>query len=103
MSQILLSALLVALVIPQVARAEHRLPVFDVKQECRAPASVTPGQRCLGDEQSARAELTTKWSSFADGDRGHCIGEATAGGSPSYVDLLTCLEIARDARLLEKK
>ena len=103
MSQILLGALLVALAMSRVAWAEQRLPVFDVRPECRAVASVMPVQKCLQDEQSARVELEKNWSSFADRDRGHCIGEATAGGSPSYVDLLTCLELMRDARQLERR
>lgn len=103
MSQILLGALLVALAMSRIAWAEQRLPVFDARPECRAVASVMPDQKCLEDEQSARAELEKKWSSFTDGDRGQCIGEATAGGNPSYVDLLTCLELTRDARQLERK
>jgi len=102
MSKILLGVLLVVL-ISRTASAEQRLPVFDVRPECRAVASVMPVQKCLDDEQSARADLEKKWSGFADGDRGHCIREASAGGSPSYVDLLTCLELTRDARQLEKR
>ena len=103
MSQTRIGAVLVVLAISQVAWAEHRLPVFDVKPECRAAESVMPDQKCLGDEQDARVALEGKWSSFVDGDRGHCIGETTAGGSPSYVDLLTCLELTSEARQLEKK
>jgi len=34
-------------------------------------------------------------------ERDRCIGEATIG-SPSYVDLLTCLQMAQDANALEK-
>ena len=102
MCQILLGVLLV-LLISRTASAEQRLPVFDVRPECRAGASVMPVQKCLEDEQNARADLERKWSGFADADRGHCIREASAGGSPSYVDLLTCLELTRDARQLEKK
>jgi hypothetical protein len=31
-----------------------------------------------------------------------CVGEADIGGTPSYVDLLTCLQLAKDARQLPK-
>jgi hypothetical protein len=94
---------LVALVASQAAWAQQRLPVFDVKPECRAGGSVMPDQQCVADEQRARAELEGKWSSFTNGDRERCVGEATAGGSPSYVDLLTCLELAKEVRELDKK
>src|SRR2546423_10822421 len=102
MSKILIGAMLAALAMSKLAWAEQRLPVFDVRPECRAVASVMPVQKCMEDEQTARADLERKWSGFTDGDRGHCIREASAGGSPSYVDLLTCLELAREARQLEK-
>ena len=102
MSKIPLCAAAVVVAASQ-AWAQQRLPVFDVKPECRAGGSVMPDQKCVEDEQNARAELETKWSTFANGDRGRCIGEATAGGSPSYVDPLTCLELAKEVRELDKK
>jgi hypothetical protein len=39
--------------------------------------------------------MIKEWSTFSSSDRTHCIAEATMGGSSSYTDLLTCLEMAR--------
>ena len=35
---------------------------------------------------------------FAADDRALCLRRATLGGVPTYTDLLTCLELERDAR-----
>src|SRR5215213_3170072 len=56
---------------------------------------------CLRDEQQARQSLTPIWTTFSASERERCTGEATIG-SPSYVDLLTCLQMAQDADALEK-
>jgi len=49
---------------------------------------------CMRDENDARQQLNTIWLTSSDAVRNECVGEATAGGSDSYVDLLTCLQIA---------
>jgi hypothetical protein len=61
-------------------------------------------KRCVQDEQQARDRLQTLWSQFAPSDRGMCTGETTEGGgvSPSYVELLTCLEAQFLAKKLDK-
>jgi hypothetical protein len=43
-----------------------------------------------------RQKLSKEWGSFAPADRSHCIG-SEKGGYASYTDLITCLEMARDA------
>lgn len=50
--------------------------------------------KCVEDEVAARDELQPHWiqSSAAD------VRETGLDGSPSYVELLTCLEKARDVR-----
>jgi hypothetical protein len=45
----------------------------------------------------ALSELKTEWAQFSSADQTLCIGETTIGGFASYVELLTCLEMARDA------
>jgi hypothetical protein len=40
---------------------------------------------------------------FTSADKSHCLRLATLGGEPSYADLLTCLELERDARNLREK
>ena len=48
-------------------------------------------QSCMNDEESARQELVQKWSTFKAADRTRCVGQAGAGGMPSYVEVLECL------------
>jgi hypothetical protein len=80
------------------------VPELDVAPGCRAAAR-EPGavaQRadtCLSDERKARDQLRQEWTQFPAGDRVRCAALARTG-PPSYVDLLTCLEIARDAAKL---
>lgn len=57
-------------------------------------------QDCLDSEKLVREDLVKQWSSFSAGDKNACIQEATMGGESSYTELLTCLEMARDARNL---
>ena len=56
-------------------------------------------KRCVADEQGAMAQLQTQ---FREVEKSQCIEEADIGGTPSYVDLLTCLQLAKDARQLPK-
>jgi hypothetical protein len=64
------------------------------------PEPVNPGQTldsCLQKEEAARDQLRNGWASFPARDRTECSGAATIG-PPSYVDLLTCLEMREDVR-----
>jgi hypothetical protein len=75
---------------------------------CRGAATGAnmPGdqkQKCLEKEKQARAELDRQWASFPGGDRGRCVLSTTSGGIPSYVQLLTCLETAKQVRDLANK
>ena len=77
-------------------------PELDVSTSCRAAArgSVTVGgdqQACLNDERTAKDALAKDWSSFSPLARMQCVGMNRTGGPPSYVELLVCLEIMRDA------
>lgn len=49
---------------------------------------------CMRDESAAQKQLTTVWSTAATPLRDSCEGEAASGGSQSYVDLLTCIQMA---------
>ncbi len=53
---------------------------------------------CLGDETTAQDTLRQNWPKYAAGDKSDCIGMVTTGGPASYVELLSCVEILRDAR-----
>jgi hypothetical protein len=54
----------------------------------------------MSDEQSARTTLVAQWESFAASDRVSCAQSEDAGGAPSYVELLTCLQMAKAARAI---
>lgn len=101
-----LIALLIACSAQAALAATPGVPNFDVGPSCLAGIEATgqthPMEQCLAQENSARAELEKGWSQFASGDRTHCIAEI-AGFAPSYVELLTCLIISRDARALERE
>jgi hypothetical protein len=47
-------------------------------------------------ETAVRDQLVKQWPTFKASDRANCIGESNAGDMPSYTDLLTCLQMARD-------
>jgi hypothetical protein len=91
----------------QGAAAQDSVPNYNVKPECVFTQSIIPSpeseKQCLREEQAARVKLEQNWSSYPSGDRTECVGESSTGGSPSYVDLLTCLEMTADARALQRK
>jgi hypothetical protein len=80
------------------------VPKFNIERGCKVDSTSTDPnvgldetiKRCVQDEQQARDLIQTQWSRFEPPDRVMCISAATntegAGVSPSYVDLLTCLE-----------
>jgi hypothetical protein len=98
-----LSALLVA--VPLVLAAADRVPTFDVHPSCDGALSTAGAGRganvCVRSELAARDELAQKWSQFPVADRAHCVDVTTMTRMPSYVQVLTCLEMARDARQLK--
>lgn len=86
-----------------VAPVAEGVPQFDVNPTCsaaaRSGAQLTPNKEsCMRSELGARSQLVQRWGEFPASDRASCTGLATLGPSKSYVELLTCLEMARDAR-----
>jgi hypothetical protein len=83
------------------------VPRLDVNPSCRAAASGMVGVKqdmsvCLEDEKAARDQLVKEWSQFAGDDKTRCTRMSTRGGSPTYTELLVCLQMARDAKKLPK-
>jgi hypothetical protein len=75
------------------------LPKFDIAKECRFESESSQAfGRCSHDEADALQRLETEWPQFVGADRNACFTEATVGGFASYVELLICLEMARDVR-----
>jgi hypothetical protein len=74
------------------------VPKFDIARECRFEGgSTVEVDRCSDDEGTALRDLQRDWIQFAGADKKNCTVEATTSGFASYVELLTCLEMARDA------
>jgi hypothetical protein len=102
---------MIALGAQLVVAAADVVPAFDIERGCRVDSTqafdLSTGlnetvKRCAADERRARAQLRTQWPRFRAADKMQCIGEADIGGTPSYVDLLTCLQLAKDAAQLPK-
>ena len=81
------------------------VPSWDQTASCRAAASVASGQTpsdrltsCLASEQRTREELNKNWSPFPAADRIGCVKSLTF--SPTYTELVTCLEMRRDVKNL---
>ena len=96
-------ALLVAA--PLLVAAADRVPTFDVGPTCQgATATAGAGGRgpdvCLKTELSARDQLAEQWDSFSAAERDRCVSLTTMTRMPSYVQVLVCLEMTRDARNL---
>lgn len=95
----------VLLVTSHLVLAADKVPEFDIMPSCRAAAAAAISQNrnaetCRADEMKARGTLEQTWSSFDAEQKRHCISLGHSGGSPSYVELLTCLELAQQAAKL---
>jgi hypothetical protein len=82
------------------ALASERPPVFDPAPGCRNVRALDTVDKptevgCLAEERSAQGELERRWTTFPAAARNTCAEETRIGGMPSYVELLTCLEIAQ--------
>lgn len=93
----------------QIVLVADPVPQFDASLSCRsagASSVMTPatGARnaaaCERDENDARGKLEQEWSSFSPAEQQRCTRLTTLGGSPSYVEMLTCLEMAQAAKKL---
>jgi len=79
------------------------MPKFDIVRECRFEGGSTVDfARCSQDEAEALEQLKANWAQFTGVDKSTCHSLATVGGFASYVELLTCLEMAREANNTDK-
>jgi hypothetical protein len=94
--------LFLGLVLP-LAAAEV-VPKINIDPSCRAAAKGNVGAQsidsCRQSELSARHTLLKLWKSFRAADRDSCYRLTTTGTPGTYTELLTCLEMRRDARAL---
>ena len=79
------------------------VPKFDIAKECRAEGGTKAViEQCATDEAKARDELQPLWVQFSPQDKAVCLSENNMDGTPSYVELMICLEMARDAKKASK-
>lgn len=75
------------------------VPELNVKGSCSDAQKFSTGddknlafKGCMQDEMNAKDQLAKRWASFKPKDRQDCVEQARAP-SPSYVEVLTCLEM----------
>lgn len=96
---ILLAALLAGGILSAAAAG---VPKLNVERTCRDAAKNNAdlkldASRCLKSENDARDQLAKQWANFSAADQSLCTQTATMGGTASYVELITCLEMRRDS------
>ena len=88
--------------LPFLAVADS-VPKFDIARECRAEGgSQAVLEDCASNETAARDAVEQLWVQSSAADKANCVREASIDGTPSYVELLTCLEMARDVKKSSK-
>ena len=92
-----------------VLAVADQVPTLNVEPGCRAAARMgdrlsldTSLRQCLADEKGAREELDKEWTQFAPALRQRCVATTQSGGDPSYVEVLVCLQMGRDAAKLDE-
>ncbi len=80
------------------AAVAQQIPRFDIAASCRSAQALTaedrdPVQGCMRDEAEAERQLQIVWSGAAATHRETCAAQAKLVGSPSYVEVLTCLQM----------
>lgn len=82
-------------------------PTLNMGPTCDAAAAgaISLGRdkrACMQEEDGARDSLTKNWSQYPAADKTQCVGMISRGGPASYVELLSCLEIMKDAAAIHK-
>lgn len=75
-------------------------PRFDIGKSCAGLTAgnsgiARPQQACREDESKAQSALTGRWASYPASARERCVKSASLVGAPSYVQVLTCLEMTK--------
>lgn len=80
------------------------VPDLDVEKTCRSSQIADPSvndkasyEGCLRSEKEAKRQAEQHWGSYAPAAKRQCEAQFKAGGYPSYVEMITCLELATGA------
>jgi hypothetical protein len=91
-----------AVFLSTVLAAVDGLPSFNIDPVCREVAARAHApaykEKCLREEQAAHEQLKARWAAVPASDRSYCRQLASLGGVPSYVVLLTCLDVQQEER-----
>jgi hypothetical protein len=96
--------------IPNRRAQAGTVPTIDARKGCEAsqealgsifgPNNAFGVDSCLRQEQEARQQIISNWTTYPVSDKQKCIN--TAVYHPSYVEWITCLEMYRDVRSLNR-
>jgi hypothetical protein len=96
-----------AIIASAISLSVDRVPAINVEPYCHdiatRAAPVGDVDSCKRVEQAARDQLVKEWGEFARPDKSHCLQLSSLEIQPTYTELLTCLELARDARKLREQ
>jgi hypothetical protein len=84
----------------QLLLVSDQPPTLNVEPSCRAAERSgldRSADSCMRGEDQAKATLNDKWTQFTARQQARCTNLVQMGGPPSYVELLTCLEVAQQA------
>jgi hypothetical protein len=74
-----------------------------MKPACRAAVDMMGNkgrtvESCMSGSERARKDLEKDWSKYPSAERTQCAAPMANNSSPSYVELLICLEMMGDSR-----
>jgi hypothetical protein len=93
-------------------QGRREVPTIDIQKTCQAAAGAmvslmggTTNEQdvnaCLDSEQKARDQIVKDGATYASADKKQCM--RTDVYLPSYVEWLTCLEMGRDVRKMQRE
>ena len=89
-----------------VAPVVDRIPELDLIGICKASTRTDDPKKdqenCLALEQKAKLQLAMQWARYSSADQSSCLQMLRSAGQPSYVEILTCVEMADRARRAPK-
>ena len=83
------------------------VPKINIESLCRARSAEDRMMKlpeaqsvadCIQEQKTSREKLGTLWPATAGSMRARCRADAVALGTLSFVDLLTCLQLAEDIK-----
>jgi hypothetical protein len=89
------------------AAAQQQPPQLAIEGGCHEierldPMKVITFKSCMAQEEAGLVKLKEQWAKFSAADRNRCVDMTRSGSSPSYVEVLTCLQDTSMAREIEK-